>query len=279
MRISLLQFAQALGICSGYLVGDLVFKYYGYRMVFAISIAVHVFAILYTIMKFPWDFKSQTSSGKGSIWTCVKDSMKKLKDSQHKGIIVSMCAAMIVCQAVKKADSSVTYLYTRHQYGWETDQYSVYAIIVVLCGAVGTSIIYPVLSYYLGVDDCVLGVVGSISCIDYHAVTGLATKDWHLYYAAGLGVLGISTNVTVRSILSKTSDSSTGGTLFSLFASIEALVPLITSPLIAFIYTSTLSIFPGTIFLVTAGLFFINIIIFSAIFVNKIKEKSRANTE
>ena len=188
MRISLLQFAQALGICSGYLVGDLVFKYYGYRMVFAISIAVHVFAILYTIMKFPWDFKSQTSSGKGSIWTCVKDSMKKLKDSHHKGIIVSMCVAMIVCQAVKKADSSVTYLYTRHQYGWETDQYSVYAIIVVLCGAVGTSIIYPVLSYYLGVDDCVLGVVGSISCIDYHAVTGLASLlccrswgSWYLY--------------------------------------------------------------------------------------------------
>ena len=56
-RISLLQFSQALGICGGYLLGELLFSIYGYGMVFAVTIAVHVFAILYACMRLPWDFK------------------------------------------------------------------------------------------------------------------------------------------------------------------------------------------------------------------------------
>ena len=268
-RISILQFAQALGICSGYLVGDLVFKDYGYRMVFAISIAVHVFAILYSWIRFPWDFRKMPNEN-GNILSPVKHSMTTLRDSKHRGKIALLCLAMVVCQFTKRADSSVAYLYTRHQFGWGTGDYSIYVIVVVLCGAVGTSLVYPALSLYLNVDDCILGVMGSLSWINYHLVTGLAHHDWVLYFAAGLGVLGISTNVTVRSILSKTSDSkSTGGALFSLFASIEALVPLISSPIIAWLYSSTLDIFPGAIFLVTAGVFSINIFIFFGIFVNK----------
>ena len=36
-------------------------------------------------------------------------------------------------------------------------EYSVYVTVVVLCGAFGTSIVYPLLSLKLRVDDCVLG--------------------------------------------------------------------------------------------------------------------------
>ena len=38
-------------------------------------------------------------------------------------------------------------------------EYSVYVTVVVLCGAFGTSIVYPLLSLKLRVDDCVLGIL------------------------------------------------------------------------------------------------------------------------
>ena len=272
-RISIVQFAQALGIGSGYLVGDIVFKYYGYRMVFAITIAVHVFAVLYSWFRFPWDFR-KIKNESGNIFTPVKESMKSLRDSDQKKKVGLLCLAMVVLQFTKTVDSSVAYLYTRHQFGWGTGYYSVYVVIIVFCGAVGTSIVYPALSLFLQVDDCILGVMGSLSWVNFHLVTGFAQSDWLLYFAAALGVLRTSTNVTIRSMLSKTSDSKTnGGALFSLLASITALVPLISSPIIAWLYSSTLDTFPGTIFLVTAAVFSVNILIFFGIFVIK-KEKA-----
>jgi len=268
-RISFLQFAQALGICAGYLVGDVVFKYYGYRMVFAISIASHILTILYAWVRFPWDIRKCTDVD-ASVFTPMKRLYRLLRCSQEKLSIVLLCFAMVVCQFTKKADASVAYLYTRHQYSWGPGEYSVYVMLVVLCGAVGTSLIYPTLSLHLKVDDCVLGIMGSISWINYHLVTGLAFNSWIMYFAAVLGVLGISTNVTVRSMLSKTADAkSSGGALFSLLASIEALIPLVSSPIIAWIYTTTLNMFPGTIFLVTAAIFGLNVLIFFVLFLRK----------
>ena len=50
--------------------------------------------------------------------------------------------------------------------------YSVYVTVVVLCGAFGTSIVYPLLSLKLCVDDCILG--------EYNLTT---TTTKHLYVA------------------------------------------------------------------------------------------------
>ena len=77
--------------------------------------------------------------------------------------------------------------------------------VVVLCGAFGTSIVYPLLSLKLRVDDCVLGkliffafsvlyllsellwkafdtnhpgIMGSLSWLEYYTVTGLSGSPW-----------------------------------------------------------------------------------------------------
>ena len=94
-------------------------------------------------------------------------------------------------------------------------EYSVYVTVVVLCGAFGTSIVYPLLSLKLRVDDCVLGklffllafsvlyflsellwkafdtksfyfvlfcyhpgIMGSLSWLEYYTVTGLSGSPW-----------------------------------------------------------------------------------------------------
>ena len=80
-----------------------------------------------------------------------------------------------------------------------------------------------------------------------------------LYYAAALGFFRNTSNVTIRSSLSKLSSSSSSssspnpssspspttttsvGSLFSLLAAIEALTPLVSAPLVGLLYTASLS--------------------------------------
>ena len=143
---------------------------------------------------------------------------------------------MCVCQMVKRVDTCTAYLYTRHQFGWGLEDYSFLVLLLVLSGSVGTSLVLPVLSLYLHVDDCVLGIMGTLSWVDFHLVMGLAQREWLLYLAVAFAVLKDCTNVTIRSILSKLSQKNSCS-LFSLLACMEALVPLVATPLTDWVYT------------------------------------------
>ena len=108
-------------------------------------------------------------------------------------------------------------------------------------------------------------MLGCLSWSAYHLVTGLATSPTILYFAATLGVLGISTHVTITAHLSKLSPRP--GSLLSLLACIEALAPLASAPAIAALYSASLaSSWPGAVFLLTGTLAGANSAIFAGLF-------------
>ena len=121
-----------------------------------------------------------------------------------------------------------------------------------------------------------MGILSTLSWMNYNLVTGLGNSADVFYFGAVVGFLGISSNVAVRSIISKTMNSKTnGGMLFSLLASIEALVPLVFSPLIVWLYSRFLGVFPGIVYLVTSGVLLLNILIFTLIFLKKGSNKDK----
>ena len=263
-RFSILQFVESLGIGSGYLIGVLLFNSFGYWVVFATTIMVHTFALVYTAARLQWDFNIRDSE-KESIVQTLRKSMKSVTGSQNKFKILLLVISMCICQLVKGVDTSTAYLYTRHQFGWGPEDYSYFVMLLVLSGSLGTILVLPVLSLLLEVDDCVLGIMGTLSWVDFHLVMGLAQGEWLLYLSTAFAVLKDCTNVTIRSILSKLS-ANNSSSLFSLLACMEALVPLVAAPLSDWVYTVTLSVFPGSVFMLTAGVLSGNIIVFSIIF-------------
>ena len=64
-----------------------------------------------------------------------------------------------------------------------SEDYSVLVMLLVLSGSVGTSLILPALSLYLYLDDCVLGIMGTLSWVDFHMVMVLALRELLLYLA------------------------------------------------------------------------------------------------
>ena len=70
----------------------------------------------------------------------------------------------------------------------------------------------------------------------------------------------------IRAHLSKVAPADELGAIFSLVASLEAAVPLISTPIMTLVYNSTLTTFPGAILLVSMGLYCAITVILSIVY-------------
>ena len=81
-----------------------------------------------------------------------------------------------------------------------------------------------------------------------------------LYYGASIGILGALDSTPIRSLVSKMVEPSEYGKLFTFLATASSLTQLITSSGFQEIYAKTITIYPGAMYLVSAGLTFIAVV-------------------
>jgi hypothetical protein len=86
-----------------------------------------------------------------------------------------------------------------------------------------------------------------------------------MYYAASLTLLGGTGDTPLRSLLSKLVDPNEFGKIFTLASVAKSIASLITSSGFQEIYAATVSTFPGTIYVVSAGIVFISLVIYKTI--------------
>ena len=79
-----------------------------------------------------------------------------------RGRMGLLLAGMAVCQLAKRVDTNTLYLYTRQAWDWGEVEYSEYSTVLVLSGAVGTSLFLPALSLLGCLPDTLLGALGTL---------------------------------------------------------------------------------------------------------------------
>ena len=81
-----------------------------------------------------------------------------------------------------------------------------------------------------------------------------------------MGLFSSFSPVTIRSMISKVGPEEDLGKIFSLVSSLEATSPIISSPLLSFVYNSSIETFPGAVYLVQCGFFLIVGIVIAYVF-------------
>ena len=82
-----------------------------------------------------------------------------------------------------------------------------------------------------------------------------------------VGLLSNTQGIVVRSSLSKVIPSDELGRIFSMVACLEAAVPLFAFPVMTETYNHSIDIFPGSIFLINALLYFLVIVNLSVVYI------------
>ena len=125
----------------------------------------------------------------------------------------------------------------------------------------------PLLCYKLKLHDTTIGIIGSLSGFACNIVRTFASHPWMFYLSTGIGLISYGPSIIIRSFISKIIPSDELGSVFSMLASLEACVPLMTAPIFTMVYEKTINYFPAAILLISAIMFVFIMIHFLVVFV------------
>jgi len=108
----------------------------------------------------------------------------------------------------------------------------------------------PTLASGLNMKNAEDLILASLSKMISLLITSIAWNGLVLFMGSLTGFLFAFSSIVIRSMLSKCVTKAELGKIFSLLASLEALVPLVSAPLFTLIYTTTLDTWSGAVFLV-----------------------------
>ncbi|XP_045598775.1 lysosomal proton-coupled steroid conjugate and bile acid symporter SLC46A3 isoform X2 [Procambarus clarkii] len=289
MRIAFLDLAFGLGAPIGVLLSDYLFYRLGYLGIYGVSEIFFFIAILYTIVHIedtrgPFSkqhLQSPELVHKPSIMcrdlfdtNHVKDTFAAvMKSRPNKGrariimLMAAMCSMLFIYGAINMA-----YLYTKRKFGWDYNQFVQLNLVGMLSSIIAVSTVLPLLSYRLQMDDSALALLGCTSAICSNIILGLAPYPWCLYLANVVACIGGLPLIVTRSIISKAVPPGEIGKIFSMLASWESILPLLSNPLYTVVYNATIKDFPGAMYFLSASFCTISAIFYIWIFVNRINE-------
>ncbi|KAK3872835.1 hypothetical protein Pcinc_022090 [Petrolisthes cinctipes] len=286
MRIAFLDMGFAIGPPIGLLSSDILFSKFGYLGVYGVSAVFFFIAVLYTVVRVEDTrgryskynrHRTELAQPPGNMCKdlCdvnnVRDTFRTaMKPRPHKGrtkillLMVTLCTMIFIFGAM-----NIDYLYTKRKFGWEYSDYLHYSLTQQLFGIIGTSIILPVFSFRLQVDDTVLALVGGVFTISSYIIRGLAPTPWVLYLSAVVSCVGGFGMIIVRSLISKQVPDEEQGKVFSMLASWESIIPLLSSPVYTIVYNSSINTFPGACYFLSAGCYILAECAFIWLLVNR----------
>ncbi|XP_057320085.1 proton-coupled folate transporter-like [Microplitis mediator] len=253
------------GLVIGIYIGPLIFQKYGYALLFIIATLISVLSLLHVLFFVPETIKNESNKWgnpfdislvKQLILTCTKK-----RPGLNRGLLWSCVLVLSFLVIIMDGTANVKYLFTSAKLGWNTVQFSVYTSLSMTLTIVGTIVGLKVMRNYLGLKDVTGTLIGCSSGFAAAIVYSFTSKPWHMYLGTSLGIFTGMISPTARSVLSKSAPIDDLGKVFSLVTFMEALLPLGGASLYSLIYSLYMSVYPLPVFLLSAGINFLMIII------------------
>nr|CAH0103279.1 unnamed protein product [Daphnia galeata] len=206
-----------------------------------------------------------------NLWECFAVTFQP-RNGYKRACLSILLASM--CVYVYQIPGSVTYLYTRKLFDWDQPQFALFSTISSLTAVLGSLILLPLLSSYFEVRDVIIGIIAILGNIAGCLTIAFAVSPLMLYLASFGYVLTASIGVVIRSMLSKLVLSDELSHVYSVLASFESLVPLISTFTYNLIYKATIDFFPGCVFVVFSCLLVVLLILLSVVLILQWKEKN-----
>ena len=159
-------------------------------------------------------------------------------------------------------DSNISFLFLQLKFGFNRVMFSNIQSVRMLMAGFGSLLLIFMINF-TDMNVLVIGLIGTISRLGYYLEYALACKLWVLYLGNSLGAFGGTIPAVCKIIMARIVDPSDLGKLNTFVALIEALLPLAFVPIFDQVWKLTSSVWPGLSFLITSGVLFIILIMFT----------------
>jgi MFS transporter, PCFT/HCP family, solute carrier family 46 (folate transporter), member 1 len=162
--------------------------------------------------------------------------------------------------------SNIFYLFTREKFEWTLKEATMFDSTSLLISIIGCVIGLVLLKKVLKFSDLSLAVIAIVSMIADSLIKAFAQTPSTMYYASAICLFKILVSPMSRSLISSVIPNNETGKVYSIASSFEAVSSLVASPLYTFIYAKTFTFFAGAFYLITAGVYVINLILAYSVF-------------
>ncbi|CAG9123792.1 unnamed protein product [Plutella xylostella] len=274
LRLGIVGVIVTLGVPLGSAISGVLTDAVGYYGIFVIGMVFNIVGFIHTYFRIH-DVRSTESEGSKIEKLIAFFHPKNVIDTlsllfrgrkiQVIQVLLVICAHIVIVGPVF-GEGAILFLYTLKKYSMDVVEFSLFTTYSVLMGIAGTTIAVTIFSKLLKMHDSLLGIIATFCKVASSFVYGLApTKGW-FYSGPVFDFFGNAGVTAIRSLGTKVVEPDQVGKMCSLIGFVEAVVPVIYTPLYSKVYSKTLDSFPGAFYILggamTIPAFFIFIILY-----------------
>ncbi|XP_031366296.1 uncharacterized protein LOC102679017 isoform X3 [Apis dorsata] len=274
----------SIGILIGILAGPIIFKIYGYTLVFVIATICCILAGLHICFLVPETIHITDSITIKSLFNIhlvrkLISTCTKKRDGFNRYIVWCCIISIILMVIAMQGEMTIGFLFVSARFGWDVNKYSIYLATNIILTILGITFGVKMLVTYGGFSEETVAIFSLLSSLSSSLVQSFTLKPWHMYISAVVGMFSGIANPMIRAILSKSVPSEDTGKIFSMTISIETLTPFVAASLYNMIYLHFMPpIYPLPVWLVSGGIYIIVIFILINIRIQNAKTNSARYT-
>ncbi|XP_068630638.1 lysosomal proton-coupled steroid conjugate and bile acid symporter SLC46A3-like [Battus philenor] len=261
-RVGLVNLCMTAGIPIGTALSGILLKLLGYYGVFAISGSIYLLTCTYGYFFLESNTKpgvSKTEKRKPltitELASLIKETVmvafKKRDGIFRKKILITLLTVAII-YGPNHGERIITYMFVRYRLKWDAVKYSIYSTYSIITHSIGALISISLFSKHWGFHDSMLCLISVVSKLIGSVFIAFVKTDIEMFMVPMVEILNATTFTSLRSMASKLVLSEEMGKMNSLFSLVETLAALVFDPTYSTMYSKTISIFTGTIYLFSA---------------------------
>ncbi|KAL3289014.1 hypothetical protein HHI36_003457 [Cryptolaemus montrouzieri] len=260
LRIGSVSITDTVAASISMFLGGMILNRLGFLGSYSITTFLLIIGIVYTIFRIRENGIEEKIGFLEDIFALehVKNTFKicfqKREGNKRTKILVIIFIGVILLGPLQ-GEMTVQYMYLRLKFGWDEVDFSLFNALHFSIQIIGNISALSFLSKYLKWDDAILGMVGIVSKVSASIMYAFAPSGMYFYIGAILEIFNVVPFVAMRAIMAKIVPIYELGQCNSIFGICDVLMFFVFGPLYSRIYIKTITVFPGTFYLFSIGLY------------------------
>lgn len=274
-RLAIIEMIIFIGVLLGTASSSYILNFTSPTGVFLISTTCVSIATIYTVV-----FVDESVPHVVSATACeqlkelfshapVVDMMKtcfKRRSFKERRILWCLIVILMFTIFTFNGTGNVFYLFVREKFHWTLKEATLFDSTSMLITIVGVFIGLVLLKRVMHFSDLTIAIVAIISMLVDSMIRAFAQTPTEMYVASFVCLFKVLCSPMARSLISSIIPNNEIGKVFSITSSFEAVSSLVASPLYTYIYSRTFTFFAGAFYLITAGVYVINLMLAYCVF-------------
>ncbi|XP_050678237.1 proton-coupled folate transporter-like isoform X1 [Leptidea sinapis] len=261
-RVGLVNLCMTAGIPVGTALSGILLSLWGYYGIFLISAVIYLITITYGCIYIEKNTKPGNKISEKQkpfkfveVFSLVKETVavtyKKRERNLRTKIILTLSVVAII-YGPNHGERIITYMFVRYRLKWDALKFSLYSTYSIITHSLGALFSISIFSKRWGYHDSTLALISITSKLIGSVYIAFVRTDFEMFMVPIVEILNATTFTSLRSMASKLVRDEEMGKMNSLFSLVETLAALLFDPTYSTLYSRTISIFTGAVYIFSA---------------------------